>query len=612
MAGYTPPESGQIVLNLHRRASSSGAEVLLVFGQDTPPAPPAVAVSPGGTRIGWQRLRSCDGACRAIPWRSLGPRDRSMRTAWRTLPAVPAAPLRVPWRQDSPLVLPELRVSWRGSRPQQLPGLRAPWASPPPNNGQELRAAWTNGRPLGHSLRIPWWASKLSTDRALRIPWGKLQARDIVIHIPWWAAKPSKDRPIRNYWGRELYERICYRNYEPPESGQIVLDLHTLLSHVGDGNHVSLFFDRLTYDLRCRQREPSGWRDNYFYQPPRPYPHAGTAEVLIVINTALLTRVLDGKPIEVFRMELSADIDSWCWSFTAKVPAASLDLVMPLDAPVAVDATINGYTWRVLIESWSESHAFARREYTIRGRSLSAWLTEPYASAHDGMSESAANARQLAEAQLEHTGWTLDWGIVDWLVPIGALSYSNATPLKVIQQIAEAAGGRVLSHRTAQQLIVLPRLHSLPWNWATATPALGINEYVVRTLSREYRPGLAFDAVFVSGENQGVLCKVYRVGTAASKLAPMVTDALITDVEPARARGKLVIGSSGKWSRESLELPLTRAGVLPGLLEIGSLISMEERGRIWRGQVVGVQVAADFGNTFTVRQNVDVERYRGQ
>ena len=67
MAGYTPPESGQIVLNLHRRAGSSGAEVLLVFGQDTPPAPPTVAVSPGGTRIGWQRFRSCDGACRAIP-----------------------------------------------------------------------------------------------------------------------------------------------------------------------------------------------------------------------------------------------------------------------------------------------------------------------------------------------------------------------------------------------------------------------------------------------------------------------------------------------------------------------------------------------------------------
>ena len=60
-----------------------------------------------------------------------------------------------------------------------------------------------------------------------------------------------------------------------------------------------------------------------------------------------------------------------------------------------------------------------------------------------------------------------------------------------------------------------------------------------------------------------------------------------------------------------MELPLTRTGSLPGLLEIGQLISMEERGQTWRGQVVGVKVSADFSSGFKVSQNIDVERYRG-
>ncbi len=51
---------------------------------------------------------------------------------------------------------------------------------------------------------------------------------------------------------------------------------------------------------------------------------------------------------------------------------------------------------------------------------------------------------------------------------------------------------------------------------------------------------------------------------------------------------------------------MARVSSLPGLLEIGQCISMEER-----GQVVGTQVSADFSSGFTVSQNIDVGRYRG-
>jgi hypothetical protein len=91
----------------------------------------------------------------------------------------------------------------------------------------------------------------------------------------------------------------------------------------------------------------------------------------------------------------------------------------------------------------------------------------------------------------------------------------------------------------------------------------------------------------------------------------MVTDALITATEPASSRGIEIIGRSGKWSREGLEMPLTQSGTLPGLLEIGQLIEMTERGTPWRGQVVGVAVAVDRSQGLRVSQNIDVERWYG-
>lgn len=614
MATWTIPYGDAVDFNFGGWARPQGGAVDFELGREQgtvyDPWANFRVSSPGGTAIPWGRLRRVDAGCR-LPWRPASILHKECRLPWRGEAPIHPPEIRLPWNASPRADCQGLRLPWGGQNPLVTPGVRILWGARPPHLDFDFRLPW--GRPDAHDrlFRVPWWAWKPRLDFEIRLPWGRLDARDQLFRIPWWGWKPPRDRLHRIYWGRELYARICLRGYDIPAGDAVVIDLRVPLAQVGDGDHVDFRFDSLTYDLRCSQREPSGWRDNYFFQPPKHGPRTPKLETLIVINTALLTRVSDGKPVPVHSMSLSADIDSWGWTFAAKVPEAALDLVMPLDEPVAVEADINGWKWRALVESWSESHAFARREYNIRGRSLSAQLTEPYAPASSGSNEQAANARQLAEAQLEYTDWTLAWDIPDWLVLAGALSYSGATPLKVIQRIAEAAGGRVQSHRTDQRLLVVPRLVGKPWEWAGGATALGINDWVVRKLSREYESRVPYNAVYVSGESQGVIAKVVRSGTAGEALAPMVTDALITAEEPARSRGTLVVGQSGKWSRERLEMPLTRAGVLPGLLEIGTLVGMEERGRTWRGQVVGVSVTVEFGAAFTVTQNVDIERYRG-
>lgn len=615
---YTIPPGGQCNLEFGATGTAysipPGNQCDIEFGADKGESEPH-AMLLHGLRCGWKQMRPVDGRC-GIPWKPLVQRDKPVRGAWQDMPSVAVTPTRAPWLRTHAVPPPPTRALWRDLPHVVVPETRVPWQSPDALVLPSCRASWKQTRlRLSRPVRVPWNAPPALRLESTRALWTQLVPHNRPVTVPWMGTKPKRDRPYRIVWGKALYDLICLRGYSVPDGDKLLLNLDQPITQTGDGDHCNIWFDSLVYDIRCTQREPGGWRDNYLYRR-NEWPIAPKLEVWIVLNTALLTRVSDRAPVEVYSMEISADIDSWCWSFTARVPAAGFELVMPLTEPVAVEANINGYVWRFLVESWTENRSFARREYTIRGRSLSAYLTAPYARAVAGSNEEEALARQLAAEQLQNTGWTLDWKICDWLVPAGALSYSAATPLKVIQQIAEAAGGRIISHATNQQLIALPRLIEVPWKWSEVDPVMGIHEYVVRTLNLEFIPGVSYNAVFVSGENQGVNTKVFRRGTAADELAPMVTDALITATEPATARGKLILGQSGDWSRVQMELPLTRLGTeLPGLLQMGTLISMEERlgsqTSVWRGQIVAVKVTANWDRVFTVGQSIEVERYRG-
>jgi len=66
----------------------------------------------------------------------------------------------------------------------------------------------------------------------------------------------------------------------------------------------------------------------------------------------------------------------------------------------------------------------------------------------------------------------------------------------------------------------------------------------------------AYNRVFVSGVQQGVLGQVTRAGTAGDREAPMVTDPLITHPDAARQRGLSILGATGRAANVSLRLPV--------------------------------------------------------
>ena len=335
-----------------------------------------------------------------------------------------------------------------------------------------------------------------------------------------------------------------------------------------------------------------------------------TLKVYFVSNSVTVVRLPGREAVAVKSISVTIDADSWAWGFTASIPLTALELVEPSAAgPVEIEITVNGITWIMLVEGFDLRREFGASEANLRGRSVAAYLAEPYAPKRSFTPSFPFTARQLAEQELDRatlaTGFDLDGQLPDWLVPAGAWSYESLTPMQVIARIVESVGGSLNAHPQLKRLIAQSRYPSLPWEWASQTPHRTLHIDVVKTLSARWSEKPELNAVYVGGEREGIIALVRRSGTAGDQLAPIIIDPLITHADAARERGRAVLADTGRQAMVTLELPM-----LPsiGLLEPGRLIAIGESGASWRGLVRGTTVSANWSQSLLVRQVVEVER----
>ena len=292
--------------------------------------------------------------------------------------------------------------------------------------------------------------------------------------------------------------------------------------------------------------------------------------VYVVINNIFLRRVSDNYLIPTFSLSLSIDADSWTWGFSASLPATALDAVMPSGGvPVELDASINGNSYRVIVESISRERSFNSDTIRVSGRGKNAVLAAPYAPTLTFNNTIDRTAQQLMGDVLTFNGvpldWSINWQLDDWLVPASAFAMQGSY-IEGLTAIASAAGAYLQPHPTLQQIRVLLRYPTAPWDWNSATPDFVLPSAVTVRESTEWIDKPAYNRVFVSGQSQGILGQVTRTGSAGDLVAPMVTDPLITEVNAARQRGLSVLGDTGRQARLGLRLPvLQETGViLPG------------------------------------------------
>lgn len=333
----------------------------------------------------------------------------------------------------------------------------------------------------------------------------------------------------------------------------------------------------------------------------------------IVIHDISLTRLDDGFVIDAERVNASISADAWTWQFSAILRGKeALDAVVPDSEgrPVTLVAAIDGHTWHLTVEDWVEDREFGKRGVSVTGRGVSAELTNPYLLADSGVTSSDMTAQQLMAAHLPiGSGWSLTFaaGTPDWLVPVGAWSWSNLTPIAAIHAAAQETGLVVVPDMAGRSLTIQQRYPVLPWNYDTATPDVVVPEDAILKLQSRQAVATQANAVYVhGGEVGGVLARVIRDLSAGDRVAATQSSSLITHVDAARLLGgRILSGQHQQPTVRSVTMPL--GGVYPlaaigGLLHVG--LDVPQRGII---NAVGVEANVDpKTRKTTVRQTLHI------
>lgn len=324
-----------------------------------------------------------------------------------------------------------------------------------------------------------------------------------------------------------------------------------------------------------------------------------------ILNTLSVTRLDNGKEINVLDGNYSTDRSRWCWSYSLTVPASELSKLEPVGGqPVILKISVNGNEHQVLLENRSRSRKFAQDVYVLTGRSQTALLSEPYAQVRSFLQENERTSVQLCQAELDRvfSATQLNWQLIDelgWIVTNNSLSYSNLAPISAIKMVTESGGGFVYSEKNSNALTVKPLYKKTFWD------SLTVDEYdrlipesIVTAQSTDYELYPDYNGITLTNDRSGKLAQVKRTGTSADTLLPTENNPLFDHVSMG-AFGKAKLAKAGMVETHTFTMPVSSEIVE---CSPGEVLAFNAE---WWGIVDSINVAFTHSN---VNQTVKVER----
>lgn len=333
--------------------------------------------------------------------------------------------------------------------------------------------------------------------------------------------------------------------------------------------------------------------------------------VYFMANSVELVKLPERTPIECFGANLSFDAGSWGWQVQAAVaPDAWLLLYPSPHDPIEIEITINGAeTFIAIIKHISRSRKFGEQAISITAVSRAAWLAAPLAPVSTRLNTSAMTAQQLMNASLlvapyaGSTGFSLNWGLTDWLVPANAYSYTGST-MDYLNDIAGAVGAYVYAHRSAWQLYVKPFFPAPAWLWPESVPDIAVPIDAIVTDSLQWDDLPDINAVVMTGGSiGGIIDMAKRQGTAGDKTRLPINHSLFTHVDATRQRAIQELSQTCRRIRSTITMPIYPE---TGVIDSGKLIRITEGGQqtTWISRSINVHASVS-----EVNQSVELERY---
>ena len=320
---------------------------------------------------------------------------------------------------------------------------------------------------------------------------------------------------------------------------------------------------------------------------------------------------IDGKAVNILSANIKTDMASYCWQGEVAIaPAdfAKIDRNKPKGDEPLIELNINGTRWIFALEDVRDNRQFVAYSYSLSGRSLTARLGADYAKTKTGVIKEPLYARQIADSVLQYSDYQIRaWEIADWLIPADTYDLSGKTPLAVIADIADIAGGFVESDKTAKKLYIRPRWRQPAWEIAQTTAALEVPSSVIVSISGQQQSSPRYNAVRLHGNSKGML--IYRQNEDRAAEAGVQHHALYSDTAPMIAQGKALLSESGNHKAETLKMPWSDKYRIP-LAALGAIWQVNESGGAWRGVVQGVSIEISLeGDAPTLWQTVTLDRY---
>lgn len=594
----TTPPGDVVALALWRVLTSpSGDVVALALQAPGPPEPVPVRYTGRAASLPWTRAPVRQRAAR-VASAIAPPRAAAAAAAWGAAPIVThgagaawarvagrSAPSCLPWAA-APIVLQAAAAAAWARIPQAAAATVAPWGIPP-HAGQRTAVPWRAPAAQAVAASLPWWIPPRHTGAA-SLPWSSPAAR-----VRDWRLLWQRGARVRWVVGGPGVTPPMLPPAEPRRPP--------------DGDAVAL-------DFRCPVELSDGDAAHLRFGPAACYGAWPRKRTIVVLNSAAVVRLPERTPIPVSAVRVRTGVDAIFWDVSMSLadPASLALLIADEDGPRVVEININGYVWTAIVESYDRDRRAGSRSVSVSGRSQTALLDEPYAPARARVQSADRQAQQLADEEVDLTGFTVDYGTVTWLVPGGVWHYERQTPIAALREIAAGSGAVLQSHPWDKIVQVRPRYPTSPWDWLATTPDKYISDEIILRDRMTVQSQPHYNYVLVSGEQVGVSDPIQRAGSAGDLRAEQVVDKLITAHEVALERGRNVLSDRGEQSRVTLDIPLfpPTSPDKPGLILPLQLTEVVEL-VAWRGLAIDCEVSAQTNSdgALVIEQSVTIERH---
>ena len=323
----------------------------------------------------------------------------------------------------------------------------------------------------------------------------------------------------------------------------------------------------------------------------------------------LITANIGGIAVDPLGFNIKTDMDSYCWSGGVSIsPDDHAKIKHKLDVDIGLEPMINvmlnDIQFGIIAENHSRTRRFGNQTHSLDGRSITARLGADYAAASDRLFDQANYASQIVNEQLANLPFTANFEIDDWLIPASTYAVSNKTPIAVIADIAEAAGGFVESHPTDATMSIKKRWKINAWELATATPDVTIPADVIKSATDKTVKNTRYNTILLVGN---VGHEIFRATQGRDAPAPTLSNALFTAREVTVPKASAVLSDSGTHSIQTLDLIFDDS--IP-LAQLGQIWQINDTDGAWRGVITGVALDCPVvGDVPEPKQTITIDRY---